>query len=303
MRLKLALLCVCLAAAYSQNVPPGNGTVTVQVGGRTVGSRPTLNLTNAAGASVSGIIQSCTDNPSNNRIDCTSSYNSAFISTHDTMHSNENYCSSTNGTTAYTCRLPFKALTVYSTGMTFLLSTDLACVASCTLNIDNLGLGSLKRLDGTTDPGGVLLANQPQWIFYDGKVFRLMGAGAPAASAGPPDPRLDQRRDVFARRVIGSMDSMPYSPSITLDVTAGDLHKTITANSTGNATINATTAGLPGQHMWIIVVNDAISGKTITFGANFKSSGALIGTPGRSATIQFISDRSAWYEVGRTLSL
>lgn len=302
MRLKLVLLCVFLAAAYSQNVPPGNGTVTVQVGGRTVGTRPTLNLTNAAGASVSGIIQACADNPSNNRIDCSSSYNSAFISTHDTVHSNENYCNSANGTTAYTCHLPFKALTVYSTGMTFLLSTDLACVTSCTVNIDNLGLVNLKRIDGTTDPGGVLLANQPQWIFYDGKVFRLIGAGA-VANAGLADPRLDQRRDVMARRVIGSMESMPYSPSITLDVTSGDLHKTITANSAGNATINANTGGLPGQHMWIIVVNDGISGKTITFGANFKSSGAMIGTPGRSATIQFISDGSAWYEVARTLSL
>jgi hypothetical protein len=303
MRLNLVLLCVCLAAAYSQNVPPGNGTVTVQVGGRTVGTRPTLNLTNAAGASVSGIIQACADNPGNNRIDCTSSYNSAFISTHDTVHSNENYCNSANGTTAYTCRLPFKALTVYSTGMTFLLNTDVACVASCTLKIDNLGLVNLKRTDGTTDPVGVLLANQPQWIFYDGKVFRLMGAGAVAANAGVSDPRLDQRRDVIARRVIGSMDLMPYSTSISLDVTAGDLHKTITANSAGNATMNATTGGLPGQHMWIIVANDGISGKTISFGANFKSSGALIGTPGRSATIQFISDGSAWYEVARTPNL
>ena len=88
-----------------------------------------------------------------------------------------------------------------------------------------------------------------------------------------------------------------------MSVTAGDVHKTTTSNAVGDATINAATAGLPGQHMWIIIVNDLGRGKTITFGTNFKSSGTLAGTAGKTATIHFISDGTAWYEVARTLNL
>jgi hypothetical protein len=55
--------------------------------------------------------------------------------------------------------------------------------------------------------------------------------------------------------------------------------------------------------MWIIVANDLVRGKTIAFGANFKSAGTLAGSPGKSATVHFISDGTAWYEVARTLNL
>jgi len=96
---------------------------------------------------------------------------------------------------------------------------------------------------------------------------------------------------------------MTYAATISLEVTAGDVHKTTTSNSVGDATINAATAGLAGQHMWIIIGNDLLRGKIITFGANFRSSGTLAGAPGKTATIHFISDGSAWYEVARTLNL
>jgi len=263
--------------------------LTVQVGGATVGTRSTLNLVSA-----NGIVETCADNAASNRVDCTPSYNSALISTHDTSHANENYCNSTIGITAYTCRLPFKALVAYRAGMTFLLNTDVTCDSTCSVNIDGNGPTSIKRIDGVTSPGGALISGQPQWIFYDGTVFRLMGT----ASSG-----RDRERDVIGRRMIASMDTMAYAATMLLEVTAGDLHKTITANAVGNAAINAATGGLAGQHMWIIIVNDQISAKTITFGANFKSSGALTGATGKSATIHFISDGTAWYEVARTLNL
>ena len=88
----------------------------------------------------------------------------------------------TNGTTSYTCKMPNKALTAYSPGMTFVLNADTACIGPCWLNIDNVGLESIKKIDGTTDPGGALVARQPQWVFYDGTVFRLMGGAGGAAS-------------------------------------------------------------------------------------------------------------------------
>jgi hypothetical protein len=99
------------------------------------------------------------------------------------------------------------------------------------------------------------------------------------------------------------METMTYTSTVTLETTAGDVHKTTTNNTIGNATINAATAGLAGQHMWVIIVNDQLSGKTVSFGSNFKSAGALTGSPGKSATLQFISDGIVWYEVARTTNL
>ncbi len=279
MRVSLMVVYLSIALAQAQNM-------TIQVEGRTVGAESKLNF--KAG---NGIMQACAD--TEGRVDCTPSFNSSLISTHDTVHANENYCFSNNGTSAYSCRLRYKSITGYSAGMTFLLVADTACNTSCSLNVDNQGPVSIKMIDGTTDPRGTVLPGQPQWVFYDGAVFRLMGVVS----------TRDGRGDLVARRLIGSMDIIGYAPIITLDVTLGDMHKTTTLNGLGNSTMNATTGGLAGQHMWIIIANDPSSAKTITFGANLKSSGALTGAAGKSATIHFISDGTAWYEVARTTNL
>jgi hypothetical protein len=285
MKILAALIFLSFAAAAQ--------TVTVEVGARPVGTRAKLNL-----ESGSGILETCRDEgAANNRITCVPSYNSALISTHDSAHNNENYCFSTNGSTLYTCRMPYKAITAYQTGMAFVLVADATCSASCSLNIDNAGAVSIKKSDGANDPGGTLNAGEPQWVFYDGKVFRLMGGGTRPASDG------DRERDSTARRFIASMETMTYAKTVTLETTAGDVHKTTTNNAIGNATINAATGGLAGQHMWVIIVNDQLSAKTVSFGGNFKSAGALTGSPGKTATLQFISDGSVWYEVARTTNL
>lgn len=288
---KTLLLCLGIAALHAQtttSAASAAGSINVQVDGQPVGTERTLNLIPG-----NGIMHACVDNRAASRVDCKPSYNTALIATHDTVHSNENYCFSANGTVGYTCRMRYKTLSGYSAGMTFLLVVDVPCNSACNLNIDRAGTVSIKMIDGTTDPRGALIAGQPQWIFYDGSVFRLMG-GLNAR---------DSRGDLLARRVIGAMETTTYTPAITLDVTQGDTHKITTLPAVGNATINASTAGLPGQHMWIIVANDPAAARTITFGANLKSSGALTGTPGKSATLQFISDGAAWYEVARTANL
>jgi hypothetical protein len=285
----LAALMLLSFAASAQNV-------TVQVGAKPVGTRGALNL-----ESGNGILETCRDEgAANNRISCAPSYNSALISTHDSVHNNENYCFSANGTTAYTCGMPYKAVTAYQAGMTLVLLTDASCSAFCSLNIDGVGPVNIKKSDGTSDPGGSLIAGEPQWVFYDGRVFRLMG-GTGSRAADVRD--RDRDGDVRARRFIASLETMTYASAVTLETTAGDVHKTTTNNAIGNATINAATGGLPGQHMWVIIVNDQLSAKTISFGSNFKSAGVLTGSPGKSATLQFISDGSVWYEVARTGNL
>jgi hypothetical protein len=277
---------LAIMTAHAQNL-------TVQVNGTPVGAKTTLNLIPG-----NGIVHACADNPGQHRVDCTPSVNTALIPTHDSVHANENYCLSANGTNTYTCRMPNSALTSYRAGMTFVLNVDIDCPAACWLNIDRLGPVNIKKVDGTSDPAGALAAGQPQWIFYDGKVFRLMG-GAAGGGVGGTDPRGDVR----ARRVIAAMDSLNYQAAMTLDVTAGDVHKIRTAPNAGNATLAASTSGLAGQHMWIIIANDNTSAKTITFGANLLSAGPLAGAAGKSATIHFVSDGTAWYEVARTVGL
>jgi hypothetical protein len=288
MRLRSAILLLFLPCVYSQ--PP-----TVYVNGTKIGAEPGLNFSPAG-----GITWACLDNHSANRVDCTTSFNSALIPTHDTVHANENFCDSSNGTTAYTCTILPKNLIQYATGMIFLLRADASCSSACTLNMDGIGVRTIKQADGATDPN--IAAHQPYWIFYDGVIFRLISAAGGSASAANAAV-TDQRGDVRARRVIGAMDTMTFAANMNLDVTAGDLHKTTTANSVGNATINASTGGLPGQHMWIIIVNDQISAKTITLGSNLRGAGTLTGTAGKTTTLQFVSDGNAWYEVGRTQGL
>jgi hypothetical protein len=286
MKTLVTLMLLSFAAACAQNV-------TVEVGAKPVGARGRLNLESGG-----GIMQTCRDEgAANDRITCMPSYNSAVMSTHDSVHNNENYCLSTNGTTLYTCRMPSKAITAYQTGMAFVLVADATCSASCALNIDNIGPVIIKRSDGTADPRGALIAGEPQWVFYDGKVFRLMGGGTRQSSDADPG------RDSMGRRLTASLETMTYASIVTLETTAGEVHKTTTNNGIGSATINAASGGLPGQHMWVIIVNDQVSGKTVSFGNNFKSAGALMGSPGKSATLQFISDGSVWYEVARTTNL
>jgi hypothetical protein len=269
------------------------GQVGVEVGGRVVGTSSTLDF-----ESGSGIMEACRNE--NSRIVCQPSYNSAVIATHDTVHSNENYCFSTNGTAQYTCRLPYRAIASYQAGMTFVLVADTPCVSSCSLDIDSAGVVSIKGPDGLSDAPGGVNPGEPQWVFYDGRVFRLMGSLGPRRAEASALPR---ERDSIARRFISSLDIMIYAPTFTLETTAGDMHKVTTSNAIGNATIDAATSGLAGQHMWLIIVNDQFRAKTVSFGKNFKSAGPLTGSPGKSATLQFISDGTAWYEVARATNL
>ncbi len=287
MKFPILFFCLSLAVLCAQNI-------TVQVGGKPVGSGTTLNF-----ESGNGIIQSCHPD-SGARITCAPAYDSAVIPHRDSVHGSQNFCSSANGTSSYECRISNGTLPSYTTGMTFVLVVDVPCKAVCSLNVDALGPVSIKRSDGVTDPTGTLTAGQPQWVFYDGKVFRLMGGGGGGAQRGGGD---DRDRDVTARRFIASMETMAYASSVQLETTAGDVHKITTSNAVGNATIHAATAGLAGQHMWVIIANDQISAKTVSFGNNFKSAGPVVGSPGKSATLQFISDGQSWFEVARTGNL
>jgi hypothetical protein len=143
-------------------------TITIQVNGIVAGAETALNLIPGT-----GIGWNCVDNVGV-AINCTPSYNGALIPTHDTIHANESYCKSSNGTAGYTCSMPNKALTAYQEGQMFLLNPDTTCATTCTLNIDTIGVITITRKDGLTAPGGALVAGQAQPIWFDGAIFRLV---------------------------------------------------------------------------------------------------------------------------------
>jgi hypothetical protein len=147
----------------------GIAGVSIELNGTAQGTQAALNF-----ISGTGIIQSCVNNAGASRVDCTPAYNSALIPTHDTIHANESYCASSNGTTAYTCSMPDKALTAYSTGQMFLLNVDTTCATNCTVNIDGNGVKTITQPNGSTAPTGALVAGQAQLIWFDGTVMRLM---------------------------------------------------------------------------------------------------------------------------------
>lgn len=289
--MKPKFICLSLALALASTACAQN--INVQVGGKPVGSGTTLNF-----ESGNGIIQSCHPDPGG-RITCTAASDTAVVAHRDAIHGTQNYCPSATGSTSYACRISNGTIMTYIPGMSFVLIVDVPCASTCSLNVDGIGPVNIKRSDGVTDPTGALAARQPQWVFYDGQVFRLMGGGGGSAARSVGD----DQHDVVARRFIASLETVTYARAMSLETTAGDVHKITTSNAVGNATINAATGGLPGQHMWIIIANDQISGKTVSFGTNLKTAGPLMGSPGKSATLQFISDGSAWYEVARTANL
>jgi hypothetical protein len=98
-----------------------------------------------------------------------------------------------------------------------------------------------------------------------------------------------------------SIDTMTYASTISLDVTKPNIHKTTTTAAVGDCTINASAGGT--GIIDIIIVNDATAGRTITFGTNFLSTGTLVGTISKTATIRFVGDGTTWYETSRTLGL
>jgi len=149
----------------------GISGLNIAVNGTTQGTQPMLNF--IAG---NGLSQTCVNNSGAGRVDCTPSLNSAVALTIATAQSGAPiYCRSTNGTTTYACSFSSaRALSAYTAGMIVLLNVDTTCSSSCSLNIDSVGPISVKKIDGATDPGGTLVANQPQWAAYNGTVFLLM---------------------------------------------------------------------------------------------------------------------------------
>ncbi len=164
---------------FTQRGGGGGGTLNLSVNGSSIASQPGLNF--IAG---SGMTQTCVNNSGASRVDCTPSLNTAVALTNANAQANKPwFCSSTNGTTSYTCSLSAAAaLTSYTSGMWLLLVVDTTSTSTQpTLNVDGVGAKSMTQSDGATVPtAGQIVAAKPYWIYYDGTVFRL----PPSAGVG-----------------------------------------------------------------------------------------------------------------------
>lgn len=89
---------------------------------------------------------------------------------------------------------------------------------------------------------------------------------------------------------------------ITIDPNKGRLFKITTNSSITSATINASIAGLFGQQIQIIAVNDSAAPRTLVFSSLFSAS-SLVGIRSSTATISFVSDSTKFYEYARTQGL
>ena len=94
--------------------------------------------------------------------------------------------------------------------------------------------------------------------------------------------------------------TLAYASTISLNPALGDAFETTTVNATGNCTINAANAGTAGQRVALIIINDATSGKTITWGTNIRpSASTLVGVTSKASTIVFESDGTSLFELNR----
>ena len=99
--------------------------------------------------------------------------NEARYATDNKVERGEVTCIGNNGTTRYTCVLPWHALEQYYNGMQILFIPDTPCVSACSLAIDQQNGVSLKQGDGVTDAS--FLAGHGYWLYFFGGVFRTTG--------------------------------------------------------------------------------------------------------------------------------
>ena len=104
----------------------------------------------------------------------------------------------------------------------------------------------------------------------------------------------------------GSGVAVPYAPtyaaSVTVDVGVTSYANVVTTSAIGNASILASSGGLPGQRLSVIIANDSGGARTITFTTNFRATGTVVGTASKVIAVGFVSDGSKFIEQSRSAS-
>jgi hypothetical protein len=99
--------------------------------------------------------------------------------------------------------------------------------------------------------------------------------------------------------VAGAISVTP-SGTISIDVSTGNYAKWSAGQ---NETVNATGTQYASQELTLIVTNDGVLPRVVTFGTGFVSIGILTGTVNKTSIVRFVSDGTNLYELCRTLLL
>ena len=92
-----------------------------------------------------------------------------------------------------------------------------------------------------------------------------------------------------------------YASSIVYRPSVSNILEITTVDAIGNATITAKTGKI--GTFYVIIHNDGTSGKVITFGTGFVTTGTLTGTVNKTAIVEFLSNGTSLYEVSRKTGL
>ena len=262
----------------------GAGSLNLLVNGTSVASEPGLNF-----ISGSGLVQTCTNNAGNNRVDCTPSLNTAVALTNANAQADKPwFCNSTNGTTAYVCSLSASsALTSYTAGMWLTLVVDTTNTSSQpSLNVDAAGVKSITQSDGVSVPSaGQIVAGRPYWIYYDGSVFRLPSYTGVGTCNGTTYLRGDGACATTNARGVGTA----LASAATIAPTSPMHHVTGTSQiTTITAPANFTVSGMGGC---VVLIPDG----TWTTGTTGNIALASTATVSRAITMCYDNGASKWY--------
>lgn len=260
------------------------GSLSLSVNGSSIASEPGLNF-----ISGTGVVQTCTNNAANSRVDCTPSLNTAVALTNANAEAGKPwFCNSTNGTTNYTCSLnAAAALTSYTTGMWLLLTVDTTNTSSQpTLNVDGVGLKSITQSDGATVPSaGQLVTGRPYWIYFDGSVFRMPSYTGVGTCNGTTYLRGDGACSTTNAQAIGAA----LASAATIAPTSPMHHVTGTTQiTTITAPANLTVSGVGGC---LVFIPDG----AWTTGTTGNIALASTATVNRALTMCYDSGTSKWY--------
>lgn len=105
--------------------------------------------------------------------------------------------------------------------------------------------------------------------------------------------------NIGGRQVI---DATPGTTvTLTIDVSAPVIHaRWVPAQAT---TINISGTPLDGTELIMIMTNDGVLGRLITFGTGLLSSGTLLGIISKKSIITFIADSGTFIEKSRSIGL
>lgn len=109
------------------------------------------------------------------------------------------------------------------------------------------------------------------------------------------------------RLIIGNEDgghqAVAYAATVTPNIYAGG--NIVIGSLTGNITVAnpaAANVGHVGSVMTLTLAQDATGGRTVTFGALYKTTGAITTTLSTTTVITFVHDGTNWRETGRAVT-